>query len=106
MSEEKKEEQKKEEKKPEEKAPQAEKKQPEEKKPAAEKKPEAPPAAAAPPPEKPKRPMECISCNKGIKEKWYYREGKYYCTKSCWKKTKKKEAAKPAEDKAKTEDKK
>ena len=40
--------------------------------------------------EKQKKPAECIICNKSIKNKWYYRNGKYYCTKSCWKKSKKK----------------
>ncbi len=40
--------------------------------------------------EKQKKPAECIVCNKSIKNKWYYRNGKYYCTKSCWKKSKKK----------------
>ena len=29
----------------------------------------------------------CISCNKPIKRvRQYYRNGKYYCTKKCWKK--------------------
>jgi len=28
----------------------------------------------------------CLSCNKPLKKiKRYYRDGKYYCTKKCWK---------------------
>jgi hypothetical protein len=28
----------------------------------------------------------CLNCNKPIKKiKRYYRDGKYYCTKKCWK---------------------
>ena len=28
----------------------------------------------------------CLSCNKPIKKiRRYYRDGKYYCTKKCWK---------------------
>ncbi|MCX5710508.1 MAG: hypothetical protein NT060_00820 [Candidatus Omnitrophica bacterium] len=28
----------------------------------------------------------CLSCNKPIKKiRRYYRDGKYYCTKRCWK---------------------
>jgi hypothetical protein len=74
---------------------------PEEKK-APEKKPEPKPAAP-PPPEKTERPKECVSCGKDIQKRWYYREGKYYCGKGCWKKAKKE--AKAALEK-KTEDKK
>ena len=34
----------------------------------------------------------CLSCNKPIKKrKKYYRNGKYYCSKKCYKKTLKKE---------------
>jgi len=36
------------------------------------------------------KPAECVFCNKSIKDQWYYREGKYYCSKGCWKKAKKK----------------
>jgi hypothetical protein len=78
--------------------------------------PEAAPAAAAPvaAPEaaaKPKeeakprgkaaRPSNCAVCNKSVKKtRWYYRNGKFYCTKTCWNTAAKKakEAAKaPAE---------
>ncbi len=43
----------------------------------------------APAPKKPERPKECSSCGKDIQKRWYYREGKYYCGKGCWKKAKK-----------------
>ncbi|MGB2705654.1 MAG: hypothetical protein WBC74_02190 [Candidatus Omnitrophota bacterium] len=49
-------------------------------------------------PGKPSRPTECVACNKSIKKLWYYREGKYFCGKGCWKKSKK--AAKEAKEKA------
>lgn len=58
---------------------------------------EAAPAAAVAPAgtEKPKeaekpcgkaaRPTNCVVCNKSIKKtRWYYRNGKNYCTKTCW----------------------
>ncbi len=50
------------------------------------------------PSEKPAKPAECTVCGKSIKNLWYYREGKYYCGKGCWKKYKKseKEAAEKA----------
>jgi hypothetical protein len=52
------------------------------------------------PKEAPKeRPKECISCNKSLKKRWYYREGGYYCGKSCWKKTKKDKEKTEAESK-------
>jgi len=38
---------------------------------------------------KKERPEECVVCNKSLKKRWYYREGDYYCGKSCWKKAKK-----------------
>jgi len=42
-------------------------------------------------------PTNCIVCNKAFKYKrWYYKNGKYFCSKRCWKKfegEKKKEAA-------------
>lgn len=48
------------------------------------------PVVAAP---KRERPSNCAGCNKSIKKKrWYYRNGKYYCTKRCWKNTLKKDA--------------
>ncbi len=54
--------------------------------------PQAEPAAKAPEPAvkeavKTSRPANCVSCNKSIKKKWYYRNGKYFCTKQCWKST-------------------
>ena len=46
------------------------------------------------------RPANCESCNKSIKDKWYYRNGKFYCTKQCFKTTAKKEKAQaPSADK-------
>jgi len=43
---------------------------------------------------KKEKPANCANCNKSIKNKrWYYRDGKYYCTKRCWKLTLKKEEA-------------
>jgi hypothetical protein len=31
------------------------------------------------------KPANCVACNKSIKKKrWYYRDGKYYCSKECW----------------------
>lgn len=37
-------------------------------------------------PTKSERPTNCMNCNKPLKHKiWYYRNGKYYCTKKCWK---------------------
>lgn len=66
-------------------------------------KPEAAPAAKGAGAEKkeaPKKekPSNCSGCNKSIKKKrWYYRNGKFYCTKRCWnastKKAEKKEEA-------------
>ncbi len=54
-------------------------------KPAAEIKKEAPVV-------KKEKPANCASCNKSIKKKrWYYRNGKYFCSKRCWMTTLKKE---------------
>ena len=40
------------------------------------------------------KPANCTSCNKSIKNKrWYYRNGKYYCSKRCWQTAAKKEKA-------------
>ncbi|HRZ86841.1 MAG TPA: hypothetical protein P5287_03410 [bacterium] len=52
--------------------------------PAAEaKKKEVPPAI---PSGKNSRPKACSQCNKALKRKtWYYRHGKYFCNKRCWK---------------------
>lgn len=39
------------------------------------------------------KPSNCAGCNKSIKKKrWYYRNGKFYCTHRCWKSALKKEA--------------
>ncbi|MBN1526671.1 MAG: hypothetical protein JW919_03700 [Candidatus Omnitrophica bacterium] len=44
------------------------------------------------------KPENCAGCNKSIKKKrWYYRNGKFYCTKRCWISTLKKEE-KPSEE--------
>ncbi len=50
---------------------------------------------------KKEKPANCAACNKSIRKKrWYYRNGKYYCTKRCWKTTiKKEEKPKEAEEK-------
>ena len=41
------------------------------------------------------KPANCASCNKSIKNKrWYYRNGKFFCTKRCWKTMIKKEETK------------
>ncbi len=47
-------------------------------------------AATAPAPEaaKPKEEKQtnCLACNKPLKKlKRYYRDGKFYCSKKCWK---------------------
>lgn len=39
-------------------------------------------------PVKAERPKECVVCQKSIKKLWYYREGKYFCSKGCWQKSK------------------
>jgi hypothetical protein len=40
------------------------------------------------------KPASCITCSKSIKKKrWYYRDGKYYCSKRCWQAAVKKEKA-------------
>lgn len=76
---------------------------------------EAAPASAAPqepakkeekkteaPAAKKEKPSNCASCNKSIKKKrWYYRNGRYYCTKECWRAAAKKEKA-PKEEAAPT----
>ncbi len=59
----------------------------------AEEKKEGAPEAKAPEPKK-EKPANCASCNKSIKNKrWYYRNGKYYCSKRCWQTAAKKEKA-------------
>jgi len=62
------------------------------------------PKAEAPKPEEKKKekPSNCAVCNKSIKKKrYYYRNGKYFCTQRCFKTTVKKAAPeatdKPAE---------
>jgi len=41
---------------------------------------------------KKEKPSNCGGCKKSIKKKrWYYRDGKYYCSKRCFKTTLKKE---------------
>lgn len=45
----------------------------------------------------PKRELQtnCLACNKPIKKlKRYYRDGKYYCSKKCWRKYKKQKEGK------------
>jgi len=44
---------------------------------------------------KKEKPANCAGCKKSIRKKrWYYRNGKTYCTKRCWQTTlKKKEEA-------------
>lgn len=78
-------------------------------------KPEAPQAAAqAPSPapvqpaaapkeeaKKKEKPANCAGCNKSIRKKrWYYRDGKYYCTKRCWKSQAASKKDKPPEGQA------
>lgn len=55
-----------------------------------------------------KKPVEhvrianCITCNKTLKKgNWYYRNGKRYCNKSCWKTAQAKEAAQKKEQEKK-----
>lgn len=46
--------------------------------------PAATPAKAGPKPAAEKQ-TNCLSCNKPLKKiKRYYRNGKFYCTKKCW----------------------
>lgn len=52
---------------------------------------QAPKEEKKPAPAKIERPANCASCNKPIKKKWYYRNGKYFCTKRCWTTSSKKE---------------
>ncbi len=43
-------------------------------------------------PAKKEKPSNCATCNKPIRKKrWYYRNGKFYCTKTCWSTASKKE---------------
>ena len=44
--------------------------------------------------QKVEKPKNCSRCNKPIKRKtWYYRNGKYFCGKGCWKLSQQKEKA-------------
>jgi hypothetical protein len=54
---------------------------------------DAKPAEVAKVEEKKKeKPANCAVCNKSIRKKrYYYRNGKFFCTKRCWKTTIKKE---------------
>ena len=65
---------------------------PPETKPVEAKPPESPPKAEPKAAVKIERPANCAACNKSIKKKWYYRNGKYFCSKRCWKGTIKKDA--------------
>lgn len=48
---------------------------------------EAKPAAAPSAPATQEKQTNCPACNKPIKKiRRYYRNGKFYCTKKCWKK--------------------
>lgn len=39
-------------------------------------------------PAQPEKQTNCLGCGKPIKKlKRYYRNGKFYCSKKCWKKT-------------------
>jgi hypothetical protein len=63
-------------------------------------KPEAPKAEE----KKKEKPNVCAVCNKSIKKKrYYYRDGKFYCTKRCWKTTAKKESKEAKETPAEPE---
>jgi formylmethanofuran dehydrogenase subunit E len=58
----------------------------------------SPAPAQAPENKKKETPANCADCNKSIKQKrWYYRDGKYYCTKRCWSNKIKKESKAAAE---------
>ena len=64
------------------------------------------PKAEAPKQEKKakEKPENCAVCNKSIKKKrYYYRNGKYFCTKRCFKTTVKKEEAAAPDASAQTE---
>ena len=77
---------------------QADKEEVKKEEPKAEVKAAAPEAVKAPEAKKKEdaaeKPANCASCNKSIKNKrWYYRNGKYYCSKRCWQTAAKKEKA-------------
>ena len=62
---------------------------------------EAPKVDTPKPEEKKKeKPSNCAVCNKSIKKKrYYYRNGKYFCTQRCFKTTVKKVSPEEAKDK-------
>lgn len=63
---------------------------------------EAKPAVKVEEKAKKARPTNCAVCNKAFKHKhWYYKNGKYFCTKRCWEKFDTETKAKAAEAKAK-----
>jgi len=63
---------------------------------------EAKPAAKGEAGKKKERPTNCAVCNKAFKHKhWYYKNGKYFCTKRCWEKLDAEIKAKAAEARAK-----
>lgn len=52
---------------------------------------EAKPAEKKAEAKKKEKPANCAGCNKSIRKKrWYYRNGKTYCTKRCWQTAEKK----------------
>jgi hypothetical protein len=52
-----------------------------------------------PPKPKEERQANCLSCGKPIKKlKRYYRNGKFYCNKKCWRKVAKPKEAKEAKE--------
>lgn len=64
-------------------------------------KPEAPKPAEK---KKKEKPSNCAACNKSIKKKrYYYRNGKYFCTQRCFKTTVKKADKDAADNPAETE---
>jgi len=62
------------------------------------------PDAKKPEGKKIEKSANCSVCNKSIRKKrYYYRNGKYFCTKRCWTKTAAKEKKETGEKKAETE---
>jgi len=50
-----------------------------------------------PPKSAQEKQSNCLGCGKPLKKiKLYYRSGKYYCTKKCWRKTRKPKAEEAA----------
>jgi hypothetical protein len=51
---------------------------------------------------KKEKPTNCVSCNQSFKHKrWYYKNGKFFCSKRCWLKFSAEIKAKAAEEKTK-----